>query len=491
MNESFDIEKISILQDTLNLIPAEVARNMCVLPVAVNDDGAVSVCMLDIENYRLVSRLERIMNCDIIPVVPTNMETFPYAVEKNYPVGLVDGNFEMAVDLFKYILERALHSNVSDIHISPVKDGSVVKFRIDGKMQTDREIPAGKSDELISYIKVLGGMDISQKRIPLDGNINYLLNENEIDLRVATIPTIHGEHITLRILSQTSENISLESIEDLGLKKKNYDLLKHSLSISNGVIIISGPTGSGKTTTLYAALRELVEKDIYHIVSIEDPVEKPVKGVTQIKVDRERVSFHKALRSVLRHDPDVIMIGEIRDAETADIALKSALTGHLVLASLHTNSAPGILTRLVDLGVPPFLVASTLRLAIAQRLVRKPCKHCLELENIDAATCAKYKLEDNIKIPKINGCPYCNETGYLGRTAIYEMLPVNDTVKALLMKGQSETELNKYLKNASSELTLRGDALAKVIDGKTTIEEVDATTIDEDNILFNLEHKDG
>ena len=229
------------------------------------------------------------------------------------------------------------------------------------------------------------------------------------------------------------------------------------------ILLMIGPTGSGKTTTLYAALRRLAKPGDLHLVSIEDPVEKPVAGVTQIKVDarQERVSFEKALRSVLRHDPDVVMVGEIRDGETAQTALRSALTGHLVLTTLHTNSAPGILTRLVDLGVPPYLVASTLRLAVAQRLLRRPCRECMTWEPADAATCEKYGWDaaNPPKVPVAHGCAYCGNTGYSGRTAIYEMLPVNDDVRQMLLKGESEGDIYRWLKATAPELTLRGDGI--------------------------------
>ncbi|MCB1076649.1 MAG: Flp pilus assembly complex ATPase component TadA, partial [Verrucomicrobiae bacterium] len=257
----------------------------------------------------------------------------------------------------------------------------------------------------------------------------------------------------------------------------------------NGVVIISGPTGSGKTTTLYAGLRELVDQEILHIISIEDPVEKPVDGVTQIKIDsrQERVSFARALRSVLRHDPDVIMIGEIRDGETAETVLKSALTGHLVLATLHTNSAPGILNRLIDLGAPRFLVAATLRLVMAQRLVRRPCQACMEWEEASEETCKRYGWKSPVRIPKVKGCAYCGMTGFSGRTAIYEMLPVTDAVRDLLLEGNGEAAIYDYLKRKAPDLTLRGDGLQKVLDGETTLEELERTVIDEEHALYQLE----
>ena len=316
---------------------------------------------------------------------------------------------------------------------------------------------------------MLAKLDIAERRAPQDGNIDTDLDGATVALRVATVPTLHGEHVTLRLLSQTARTQRLERLEDLGMHPEAFALFRKALRAPNGVIIISGPTGSGKTTTLYAALRALAAPDDRHLVSIEDPVEKPVAGVTQIKVDgrQERVSFAKALRSVLRHDPDVVMVGEIRDGETAATALRSALTGHLVLTTLHTNSAPAILTRLTDLGVPPYLVAGTLRLAMAQRLVRRPCPECVAWAPATPAECAAcgWDATHPPRVPHAVGCPYCGGTGYAGRTAVYEMLPVDDAARAALRTGRPPTI-------ADPALTLRGDGLRKVLEGETTLDEI-------------------
>ncbi|MEM7010590.1 MAG: GspE/PulE family protein [Verrucomicrobiota bacterium] len=483
-----DVTKVSILQAVLDLLPPRMARSLGVLPVS-REESRLNVCMLDRMDFALLGKVEQMLpEFEIVAFEPEDPDSFGDALARNYPDSVVKGQIDQAAHLFDYLLQRALDNNASDIHVCPNKQGTQIKIRVDGKLSSDRSITPQVADELVTYVKVLSSLDISQKREPQDGNIAHDFQGTVINLRVATVPTIYGEHVTLRVLSQTHETLLLERLDDLGMNERQYGLLKSALEIPNGVVIISGPTGSGKTTTLYAGLRELVDQEILHIVSIEDPVEKPVDGVTQIKVDsrQERVSFGKALRSVLRHDPDVIMIGEIRDGETAETALKSALTGHLVLTTLHTNSAPGILNRLVDLGAPRFLVAATLRLVMAQRLLRRPCQSCLEWEEASEEVCQRYGWAPSTRIPHVKGCAYCGMSGYSGRTAIYEMLPVTDEVRDLLLEGNSEAAMYDYLKRKEPALTLRGNGLQKVLDGQTTLEELERTVIDEDHEIYQL-----
>ena len=484
-----DVTKVSVLQSVLDLLPPRVARSLGILPIS-REGARLNVCVRDRMDFALLNKIEHLLpDLEIVALEPEDPDSFSEVLARNYPDAVVKGEIDQAMHLFDYLLQRALDHNASDIHLCPTRTGTKIKIRVDGKLRSDRSIASQVADELVTYVKVLATLDISQKREPQDGNIAHEFNGAVIHLRLATVPTIHGEHVTLRMLSQTRETLSLDRLSELGLHERQYRMLKSALEIPNGVVVISGPTGSGKTTTLYAGLRELVEQEILHVVSIEDPVEKPVEGVTQIKIDsrQERVSFARALRSVLRHDPDVIMIGEIRDGETAETALKSALTGHLVLATLHTNSAPGILNRLVDLGAPRFLVAATLRLVMAQRLLRKPCQACMEWEEAPEEVCQRYGWEAPVRIPRVTGCAYCGMTGYSGRTAIYEMLPVNDEVRDLLLEGNSEAAMYDYLKKKAPDLTLRGDGLRKVLEGETTLEELERTVVDEDHELYQLE----
>lgn len=489
VEDSIDVTRVSVLQPVLDLVPPRMARALGVLPLSL-EGSTLKVCVRDRMDFALLGRLESLLpELEILLLEPEDPDTFSDVLARNYPDAVVKGEIDQAMHLFDYLLQRSLDNNASDVHVCPTREGTQIRIRIDGKLRSDRSIPPAVADELVTYIKVLSELDISQKREPQDGNIAHAYKGGVVNLRVATVPTIHGEHVTLRILSQTCEELSLERLDDLGLHERQHGLIRSALDIPNGVIVISGPTGSGKTTTLYAALRELAKREILHIVSIEDPVEKPVDGVTQIKVDsrQERVSFAKALRSVLRHDPDVIMIGEIRDGETAETALKSALTGHLVLATLHTNSAPGILNRLVDLGVARYLVAATLRLAMAQRLVRRPCRACMEWEPASEEVRRRCGWNEPVRIPKVRGCAYCGMSGYSGRTAIYEMLPVNAEVRDLLLEGGSEAAMYGYLKRKAPGLTLRGDGLIKVLEGETTLEEIERAVVDEDHALFQLE----
>ena len=483
MNATVDIARVRPSHDVLRQIPAKTARAIGALPLAV-EPGKMVVCLADCTDFAAIERVEALFQDRAVEFVEANdPDLFRRVLRENYPDATASGDLERPENLFARVMRRALARNASDIHVSPTETETLIRLRIDGRLQTDLSEPNAVAAEFISYIKVLANLDIAEKRAPQDGSIDTKVNGLEVSLRVATVPTIYGEHVTLRILSQTRETKQLNTLDNLGFHPRQLKLFEESLETPDGVVILSGPPGSGKTTTLYAALRRLAKPGDLHLVSIEDPVEKPVAGVTQIKVDsrQERVSFEKALRSVLRHDPDVVMIGEIRDGETAATALRSALTGHLVLTTLHTNSAPGILTRLVDLGVPPYLVASTLRLAVAQRLLRRPCRECMEWTAADAETCRKCGWDEANppKIPKVCGCAYCGNTGYSGRTAIYEMLPVNDEVRKMLMRGESEGDIYKWLKARAPELTLRGDALAKVLEGETTLEEYHATVAEE------------
>ena len=341
--DTLDVARIRPPQSVLGLLPPRVARGLGALPVSVAPDGAVTVCVSDATDFALRDRLERLLEGRAVRLAEaSDPAAFAAALRENYPDAALNGTLDRPEELFAYMLRRALARGASDIHVSPDERGSRIRLRVDGRLVTDRREPPEAAAEFVSYIKVQAKLDIAERRAPQDGNIDLELDGATVSLRVATVPTLYGEHVTLRLLSQTARTQKLERLEDLGMHSEAFALFRKALRAPNGVIIISGPTGSGKTTTLYAALRALAAPDDRHLVSIEDPVEKPVAGVTQIKVDgrQERVSFAKALRSVLRHDPDVVMVGEIRDGETAATALRSALTGHLVLTTLAWCAVP-------------------------------------------------------------------------------------------------------------------------------------------------------
>ena len=347
-------------------------------------------------------------------------------------------------------------------------------MRIDGMMRTERTIETGLCTDLVQAIKVAASLDIAERRIPQDGQISMRVEQEDLSLRVATIPALHGEKVTLRILATAAMTADLSELESLGMAQEQYDLMLDALRHSNGMILLAGPTGSGKTTTLYAALRHLREPGTAHILSIEDPVEIPLQGINQVHVDAERIDFNAALRSALRHDPDVIMIGEIRDAETADIAIKASMTGHLVLSTLHTNQATGVVSRLLQLGVSPSQLVTTLRLVVAQRLVRCPCPHCMVLTEPTESQSAIFEndLRPDDVFPTAQGCSLCADTGYAGRTGIYEMLPMSQRLRAAVLDGMNETALLEEQRKDPGYVTLVQDGIRKARAGLTTLDEV-------------------
>ncbi|QSH41213.1 GspE/PulE family protein [Lentisphaerota bacterium ZTH] len=476
---NIDIKKVVVPQEVLDLIPGSVARRLNILPLTGDEDNLL-IASTETDNYAALDQLENLTARTVEVVEVKDSDALEKAVRRYYPADLTGNTADNANLVFDRIVNRALQLRASDIHIVPLKHGGIVRMRIDGQMRSDLDLEEGLLAELTSVIKIAAELDIAERRTPLDGNINMDLFGEQISLRVATIPTIHGEHITLRLLTQ-DDSEALEKLAKLGMDDQHYQLLRQSLEEPNGIILLSGPTGSGKTTTLYASLRYLRESGKRHLVSIEDPVEKPVHGVTQIKVDSEseRVTFNKALRSVLRHDPDVIMVGEIRDGETGDIAVKSALTGHLVLSTLHTNSASGVITRLLNLDIAPFMVASTLRLAIAQRLVRTPCTHCIEFRQPAADECREFGWDENdknLKVATVKGCSFCGNTGYSGRLGLYEMIPVDRNVRKMIIRGSDEHDFADYAFNKLKLPSLKEDGAMKILAGKTTVEEVRAIT---------------
>lgn len=469
------IRKISIPEGVLKLISPATAYRFNIIPLSFVDELLVIAVSPDADAIDIMDSIESETGYTVECVQVDNHDDLAVALKRYYPASTLTSS-KTVNDLFHLILNRSLQLRASDIHICPLEEGGEIQLRIDGAMRVDRTIETNTLIELTAIIKIAANLDIAEKRTPLDGNINFTLHGEEISLRVATIPTIYGEHITLRLLTQ-DHGEELEQIESLGLAPIHKEVLLAALAEPNGIILLSGPTGSGKTTTLYAALRHLRKREALHLVSIEDPVEKPVDGVTQIKIDSdsERLTFNKALRSVLRHDPDVIMVGEIRDGETADIAVKSALTGHLVLSTLHTNSASGVLTRLINIGIAPFMVASTLRLAIAQRLVRVPCQHCVKMRRPTEDECQEFGWDCNdeqILVPEPEGCDFCGGKGYAGRIGLYEMILVDDELRKMITKGADERDFEHYSFVEKSLPSLLQDGANKILAGRTTIQEV-------------------
>ncbi|HTR40067.1 MAG TPA: GspE/PulE family protein [Pseudomonadales bacterium] len=378
-----------------------------------------------------------------------------------------------AAALSEELLYAAILRQASDIHLDPDSEGLRVRFRVDGLLEDVQRLPSSIFQLLTNRFKVLAQMDISEKRAPQDGGFRheYGINGSGVDIRAATLPTKWGERMTLRLLGLQTGELTLER---LGMATEHLARFEAALSQPHGMILLTGPTGSGKSTTLYAGLRRLIERESLNVITIEDPIEYEIAGVAQVAVDSaDKTSFDKALRSLLRHDPDVVMIGEIRDSETAGIAVKSSLTGHLVFSTLHTNSAAGAVVRLADMGVERYLIASTLRLAIAQRLVRRLCKRCRvprQLTEMEARTLGRMESAGQ-RVFDSPGCLYCGGRGLIGRLALFEFLPLDESWSELVADGVNETELTAEMKRRRLP-TLVDDALAKLAGGETSFSEV-------------------
>lgn len=376
------------------------------------------------------------------------------------------------VKLVNMVLTQAVRAGASDVHIEPFKDVLRVRFRLDGVLYNKHRFDKRFSAAIVSRIKILAKLNIAEKRLPQDGRISLILGGREVDLRVSTLPTSHGERVVMRLLEKASRVLSLT---ELGLGSADLEIMKKVTRISHGIILVTGPTGSGKTTSLYAALNDINSPD-KNIMTIEDPVEYQLEGVGQIQVNTKTgLTFAAGLRSIVRQDPDVILIGEIRDKETADIAIQSALTGHLVFSTLHTNDAASAVTRLIDMGVEPFLLSSVLRAVVAQRLVRILCPHCKEAYTAAAEVVAECggmaRKMENQTLYRAAGCPYCMDTGYKGRQAVYEIMQVSDLIKSMILKNADSNQIRREAIEGGMR-TLKGDGCLKVLSGVTSVAEV-------------------
>jgi type IV pilus assembly protein PilB len=374
------------------------------------------------------------------------------------------------VRLTNAVLADAIKLKASDIHIEPQEREVLVRYRVDGMMKNIFKVGLPVLAPLVSRIKIIGDMDIAVKRRPQDGRTKLKVANKHYDLRISTLPTIFGEKVVIRILDQTRAFVSLA---DLGFQGAELDVLTSILSRPQGIVLVTGPTGSGKSSTLYGALNHL-RSEVINIVTVEDPVEYQLPGINQVQVnERAGITFATGLRSILRQDPNVVMVGEIRDAETAKIAFQAANTGHLVLSTLHTNDAPSAVTRLIDLGIDPFVIGSSLLCILAQRLVRRNCPHCLVPDVVDESVLARLKLsrDEATGIRKGQGCEACQFTGYSGRAGIFEMLTINDDLRRLIVKGAADTEIAAEARRLDIK-DLFGDGVFKVRQGVTSVDEL-------------------
>ena len=373
------------------------------------------------------------------------------------------------IRLINAILTEAVKTNASDIHIETFEKQLVVRFRVDGVLREIVQPKRALAPLLISRIKVMSKLDIAEKRIPQDGRISLRVGGREVDIRVSTMPSANGERIVLRLLDKQAGRLKLES---LGMSERDLKTLRTLVARPHGIILVTGPTGSGKTTTLYAGLSEINDKS-RNILTVEDPIEYSLPGIGQTQVNTKvDMTFSRGLRAILRQDPDVVMIGEIRDVETAEIAVQASLTGHLVLSTLHTNSAVGSITRLIDMGVEPFLISSSMVGIIAQRLVRVLCPSCREPYKPDKEACdfLGQPVANPPTVYRANGCTECNHLGYRGRMGIYEVIDIDDKLRSLIHEKSGEMELEAYARQCGP--SIHEDGVAKVLAGVTSVEEV-------------------
>lgn len=492
INCQLEIRADEVDAGLLNLLPLTFARSNSILPLR-EVDGVIRVAvssaagMLQLDELRLLfgkpveavlvpaSLLADFINHVYAGVSGTASEVLQelqgedlstVATELNNPKDLLDLSDEAPViRLLNSILSEAVKERVSDIHIEPYELDLMVRFRIDGILYEKLSPPKIIQDALVSRIKIMAGLNIAEKRLPQDGRLRVRVAGRDIDIRVSIIPTYYGERAVLRLLDKKKGVLSLA---DIGLGEYGVRTLERMLNRTSGIILVTGPTGSGKSTTLYAALNR-VNSSEKNIITIEDPIEYQIRGIGQIQVNPKiELTFAGGLRSILRQDPDIIMVGEIRDAETAEIAIQASLTGHLVLSTLHTNDAATAVTRLVDMGIEPFMIASSLSAVVAQRLVRVICPHCRE-EYRPVEQYAGVTLPD--RLYRGRGCDACFGLGTLGRTAIYEIMPIDQELCSMIIRRAHAGEIKEYAV-AHGMKTLRDDGIARAAAGITTIEEV-------------------
>ena len=382
------------------------------------------------------------------------------------------------IRMLNAIFFEAIKQKASDIHIEPYERSLYVRFRLDGVLKNVLTPPVQIAPLLVSRVKVIARLDIAEKRVPQDGRISLLLGGRAVDLRVSTLPSSYGERAVLRILDKGTEQPSLDSV---GMSAEVHQRFKKMVQRPHGIILVTGPTGSGKSTTLYAALGE-IDRRRRNIMTIEDPIEYNIEGISQTQVNTKAgMTFVRGLRAILRQDPDVVLIGEIRDKETADIAVQASLTGHLVLSTLHTNTAIGAITRLGDMGIEPFLLTSTLQGVLAQRLVRRLCPDCREPYEVDPEQLEHWVTEpdrfgEDRRIHRAKGCDSCHDTGYIGRFGLFDLVTMDDQLRQMAHGGASEMEMEKHVRKTSK--SLRDVGLDCVVSGETSLEEVLAVTLD-------------
>ncbi len=496
-----DLQNTEIPQEILDLVPANVLKKHRAIPFEYSPDNmnVLRVAMSDPMDIGAIDDINIITNLQVEPVVAT-MGSVMLALDNYYGQAEVnsaleeytrekesqiveqedmyseDVNNSPIVQLVKGMIDQAVRQRASDIHIEPMERQVRIRYRIDGALYEKAVYSIRLLPAIVARVKIIGGMDISEKRKPQDGRITQIVDRKEFDIRVSILPTVYGEKIVMRL---TSKNALTKEKSQLGLKADELKKFDHILKHPHGILLVTGPTGSGKSTTLYTALSELNKEDV-NIITVEDPVEANIDGINQVQVNtKANLTFASALRSILRQDPDIIMIGEIRDQETASIAVQASITGHLVVSTLHTNSAASTITRLADMGIEPYLIADSTIGVIAQRLVRRLCPECKRKKKADAEELELLQMEPDADVTVYEpcGCPRCDGTGFKGRIGVYEIMEVSQSLKSIISKGGTAEDIkNKALEEGMS--TLRMSATRYVLEGITSVQEMMRVSFD-------------
>lgn len=490
-----DLQNRLISEEVLNLVPLAVLKKYMVLPFeyAKQNPNVIRVAMANPLDFHAMDDISIVTNLQVEPVVATNRgillaidkyfgqedvmnEIVQYAKEKEEQLLEQDTSYEddinnsPIVKLVKTLIEQAVRQRSSDIHIEPMEHQIRVRYRIDGALYEKSTYSIHLLPAIVARIKIIGGMDISEKRKPQDGRITQIVDRQEFDVRVSVLPTVFGEKVVMRL---TSKAALTKEKSKLGLSHAELLKFDHILENPHGILLVTGPTGSGKSTTLYTALSELNKEDV-NIITVEDPVEANVDGINQVQVNpKADLTFATALRSILRQDPDIIMIGEIRDSETATIAVQASITGHLVVSTLHTNSAASTITRLEDMGIESYLLADSIIGVIAQRLVRRLCPHCKKKREAELEEKILLQIPENqdLMIYESVGCSKCDEMGYLGRIGVYEIMEVTHALKRVIAQNGNADQI-KAVALEEGMSTLRMSASRYVVEGITTIDEM-------------------
>ena len=486
------------MEEAIDAIPENMARRHEVVPLSINENSnKLTIAVSDPFNILALDEIRMITGMDVDVVIATlsdikrAIETL-YALRSSIDEALVEiveeerGEFDLSkgeeavsiddapvVKLVNTILGQAVDNSASDVHIEPFENETRVRYRIDGVLFDMLTFPKHLHPPVSSRIKIMSGMDIAEKRHPQDGRILLRAAGRRIDIRVSSLPAIYGEKLVMRLLDQATAMVGLER---LGLDPDERTTLDKVIEVPYGIILVTGPTGSGKSTTLYSVIQNLNSYEV-NITTVEDPVEYTIAGVNQVQInERAGLTFDTVLRSILRQDPDIILVGEMRDTETAQLAVRAALTGHLVLSTLHTNDAPSSIVRMIDMGIPPFLVSSSVVAVMAQRLVRKLCPHCKVPYELPLDVAESLGLDGFTTVYKPVGCDECRGTGYRGRTAIFEIMPMSEELRRAVMTGATSDDLRTMAINQGMR-TLRVSGAKKVTEGITSADEVLSVTL--------------